>query len=146
MNRTPQQTAFIDALINGTGHLCLRARAGTGKTTTILEAVDDYVAKFPRHEITICAFGKPIQKEIDKKLQARGHTIWKTVQAATSHSLGFGMVRFVFKPDVNEYKVRDMVKARNEGGVYIEYRNQSGDLCCRESITGFGYNRPGSAS
>jgi uncharacterized protein len=28
----------------------------------------------------------------------------------------------------------------------IEYRNQSGDLCCRESITGFGYNRPGSAS
>ena len=27
-----------------------------------------------------------------------------------------------------------------------EYRNQKGELCCRESITGFGYNRPGGAS
>jgi len=58
---TAQQTAFVNAVVKGKGHKCLRARAGTGKTSTIIAAAVDYIKVFPSHKVAICAFGNAIQ-------------------------------------------------------------------------------------
>ena len=141
MQRTQQQTDFIDALLDTVANIALVARAGTGKTTTILEAVDDYVAINPDADITVCCFGKGIQQEIDKKLQARGHKNWKKVQAATSHSMGWSVVRFAFRlsnSDINKHKVADLINAQNDM-VYRDFGGQIGDLVGFAKLDGFGF-------
>lgn len=138
---TPQQTKFFDTLLSTTGHLCLRARAGTGKTTAILEAIDRYVVKYPHHEVLVCCFGKAIKVEIAGKLQARGHTDWRKIQASTSHSMGWGLVRFAFKltnDDIDDNKVRDLIRAQN-GEIYHSYAGQIQDLVSYAKLEGFGF-------
>lgn len=107
---TAQQQAFISALTGTSNHLALVARAGCGKTSTILEGVDAIAKKYPRAEQLVCAFNKSIADEVAEKLRERGHTDWRTVQAATLHSLGFGLLKFMFKPKIDEKKVRIIVQ------------------------------------
>lgn len=107
---TKQQADFLTALTSSTGHLALVARAGCGKTSTILMGVDAVAAKYPRAEQLVCAFNKSIADEVGGKLKAAGHTDWRTVQAATLHSLGFGLLKFLFKPTIEEKKVRNIVQ------------------------------------
>jgi superfamily I DNA/RNA helicase len=67
-------------------HLVVRARAGTGKTTTILEGVKR-VPKTLR--VIVCAFNTRIRKELVTrldKLQAQGEC--RNVEARTLHSIG----------------------------------------------------------
>src|SRR5262245_62870780 len=142
MERTPQQVDFIDKLLDPTsGHLCLRARAGTGKTTTILEAVDDYAARHPSHELLICCFGKGIQREIEAKLAKRGHSDWRKIQASTSHSMGWGLVRFAFKlskEQINKNKVRDIIKVQNDE-IYDMFGSQIEDLVYYDKMEDWGF-------
>ena len=138
MQLTSQQRGFVNAVVNGSGHKCLRARAGTGKTSTILAAVQDYVKVHPTHEIAVCAFGKAIQQEIDAKLKKAGID-WKQCSAVTSHSMGFGLVRFVFKGvKVDNNKVRDILRSRNEP-VFSEFFGPIGDLVHLAKLEGFGF-------
>jgi superfamily I DNA/RNA helicase len=65
------------------GNLIVRARAGTGKTTTILRAVDFA----PERAILIAAFNKRIQEELAARLSNPNAT------ALTLHSLGYRMLR-----------------------------------------------------
>lgn len=121
---TAQQASFLDALCNTTSNLALVARAGCGKTSTILLGVDAYTHFFPRAEIIVCAYNKAIAKEVKDKLIARGHTDWRRVSATTIHSLGYGLLKFVFKskiegdeedPTVPANKVRHLVdKMKND--------------------------------
>jgi DNA helicase-2/ATP-dependent DNA helicase PcrA len=106
---TAQQQAFLVALTSTTGHLALVARAGCGKTSTILMGVDAVAAKQPRAEQLVCAFNKSIADEVGEKLKEAGHRDWRTVQSATLHSLGFGLLKYVFKPVIEEKKVRNIV-------------------------------------
>lgn len=77
-----QQKDIFNWFKNGGDNLVVRARAGTGKTTTIVEAV-----KFaPEERILLAAFNKKIAVELEERLPA-GAT------AKTLHSLGFGFVR-----------------------------------------------------
>jgi DNA helicase-2/ATP-dependent DNA helicase PcrA len=138
MKLTTQQQAFIDAVVDGKGHKCLRARAGTGKTSTILETVSAYAKKHPTHEIAICAFGKAIQVEIDAKLKARDID-WKQCQAVTTHSMGFGLVRFAFKGvKVDSNKVRDLMRAEN-APVFDTYFGAITELVHLAKLEGFGF-------
>lgn len=128
MTPTPQQASFIEALLTTSNHIALVARAGTGKTSTILMAVQAYAKEFPFEEILVCAFNKAIADEVSEKLQKLGFGKWtKTddgrsiapkVTASTLHSMGMGLVRFAFgskdRPvEVNDKKVRDLVDASN---------------------------------
>lgn len=65
------------------GNLVVRARAGTGKTTTIIEAIN-YA---PEDRILLAAFNKNIATELSTKLKN------PKAEAKTLHSLGFGFVR-----------------------------------------------------
>jgi superfamily I DNA/RNA helicase len=144
MDRTTQQQNFITTVINsvkqhgGGRHFCLRARAGTGKSATVLELVDDYTREFPTHEATLCAFGNAAAAELKAKLEKRGHTDWRRISAATIHSLGYGLVKFVFKPKVEEHKVRDLLDAQNSDVC----REHSATICRLVSyakLEGFGF-------
>src|ERR1700755_1640467 len=110
MKRTAQQQTFITTVIGaakagGGRNFCLRARAGTGKSSTLIEFVDDYAVEFPNHEITLCAYNNSAAKELKVKLEEHGHTDWRKISAATIHSLGNGLVRFAFRnPKVEEHK------------------------------------------
>lgn len=155
---TAQQQAFLDALLDSTaGHLCLRARAGTGKTSTILMATDAYARANPSHEILICAYNKAIADEVREKLHERGHGEWKqdpktgrrippTVQAATAHALGLSTIKFLFKPEIDDKKVRKIVDRHTEGmnapeerGVYQQYGAQIVQLVRYAKQAGFGF-------
>lgn len=84
-NRTwsEQQKAIFEWFAHGVGNLLVRARAGTGKTTTIIAAVAFAVAD----KILLCAFNKRIQQELQKRLPAG------QVEAKTLHALGFAFIR-----------------------------------------------------
>lgn len=146
MNRTHQQQDFISAILQaamagGGRNFALRARAGTGKTSTCLDLIDDYVRAFPRHEVTICAFGAKPAEELKEKLIKRGHTDWKRVNASTIHSLGFGLLKYPFKltrDDVNDNKVRDLCDRQN-GDVYREYTALICQLVNFAKLEGFGF-------
>jgi superfamily I DNA/RNA helicase len=64
-------------------HLVVRARAGTGKTTTILEGIN----RAPEKNIILCAFNKRIAEELQTRITN------PRAKAQTLHSLGFGLVR-----------------------------------------------------
>lgn len=135
MADTQQQIDFLNALCNTFDNLALVARAGSGKTTTILRGVAEYHKKFPYHEITVCAYNKAIADEVGAKLKAQGHTTeWITdestgrripprIQAATLHSLGYGLLRPIFKSTIDEDKVKKLIAERNDF-VYREYPAQ----------------------
>jgi len=113
---TIQQQAFIAAVAACTGNLALLARAGTGKTTTILHAVDAVRAARPDLSVTVCAYNKAIADEVGAKLKRNGHDDWKQVGAATAHAMGWGLVRFAFRnPKVDANKVRDIVRTIVDG-------------------------------
>lgn len=65
------------------GHLVIRARAGTGKTTTILEAI----TFAPEERILIAAFNKGIKLELDKR------NTNPSAVAMTLHGIGFRQIR-----------------------------------------------------
>jgi superfamily I DNA/RNA helicase len=64
-------------------NLVVRARAGTGKTTTILEGIN----RAPEKNIVLCAFNKRIADELATRITN------PNAKAQTLHSLGFALVR-----------------------------------------------------
>ena len=64
-------------------HLVVRARAGTGKTTTIIEGVN----RAPESSILLCAFNKKIADDLTKRI-SNPHA-----EAKTLHSVGYQAVR-----------------------------------------------------
>jgi DNA helicase-2/ATP-dependent DNA helicase PcrA len=111
MNFSTQQAAFIDWAQNGSGSCVLEAVAGSGKTTTILAAVENM-----RGCSAILAYNKKIAEEIKGKLQARGID-WKRANAGTVHSFGFNAYRKTFpNVQVNEYKVANLIDAAIDAG------------------------------
>jgi superfamily I DNA/RNA helicase len=114
MKPTPQQQAITQEILNGRDNVLVRARAGCGKTSQILMATQAIAAVHPRAEVTICAFNKAIADEIKARLEAAGLSDWKRYQGATLHSLAFGLLRFAFKPAIDDKKVRNIVKGLND--------------------------------
>jgi superfamily I DNA/RNA helicase len=80
-----QQQSIFDWFASGTGNLVVQARAGTGKTTTILAAV----RRAPEKRIMLCAFNKLIADE----LTSRVADLRPRVEAKTLHSLGFDCLK-----------------------------------------------------
>lgn len=82
MNWTEQQERIFDFVANGTGNAVVEAYAGTGKTTTIVEAVN----RVPRGKrVLFVAFNKVIAEELKRRLPAGA-------DAMTLHSLGLKAV------------------------------------------------------
>ncbi|WP_434345497.1 UvrD-helicase domain-containing protein [Myxococcus virescens] len=82
-----QQNAIFDFFATGKGNAVVRARAGTGKTTTILEGI----SYAPERAIVLAAFNKRIADELVAKLKNPAAT------AKTLHGLGFAALRTYWK-------------------------------------------------
>ena len=78
-----QQGRIFAWFESGSGNLIVRARAGTGKTTTIIEGAQ----RAPETRILLAAFNKSIQKELEARITS------PNVSAKTLHGLGFSFLR-----------------------------------------------------
>lgn len=78
-NWSPQQQLIFNWFKASGGNLVVRARAGTGKTTTILEGI----RYAPERSILLAAFNKRIAEELKLKLSN------PNAEAKTLHSLGY---------------------------------------------------------
>lgn len=81
-----QQQNFVDCIKNEKVNIILQARAGTGKTTTIMAAVEDIV-KERLGQCAILAYNKAIAEELKHRLLEKGID-WKSAEAGTVHSFG----------------------------------------------------------
>lgn len=95
-----QQQAVVDWVLNGTGSLNLIARAGCGKTFTLVQGVVRTVVEHDLGELAIMAYNKSAADEFKHRISLLGKetsdarfTDWRRVQAGTVHSFGFGAVR-----------------------------------------------------
>ena len=82
-NPSEQQQAIFGWFEKESGNLVVRARAGTGKTTTILEAI----THAPESNILLAAFNKRIAEELNARLTN------PKAQAKTLHAVGFALVK-----------------------------------------------------
>ncbi len=90
------------------GHLVVRARAGTGKTTTIVEMVKRWVAANPGKRAIVCAFNVRIAAELKKRFIG-----FMGVEVLTLHALGFRCIR----PYRDRLIVEDKKKVIAAGGM-----------------------------
>ncbi len=85
------------SLVTVATDLIVRARAGTGKTTTIIEGVKRYVdacrAVGTRTRVLVAAFNKEIATELEARIKGYEGNI----DAKTLHALGFMFVRMAWK-------------------------------------------------
>lgn len=86
IQRSPQQQDFIDCMKKEKSNIILRARAGCGKTTTIMDAVQEIAAN-RLGQCAILAYNKSISEELKHRIQKMGID-WKQAEAGTVHSFG----------------------------------------------------------
>lgn len=79
-----QQNRIFEWFATGRGNLCVRARAGTGKTTTIIEAT----ARAPEQAQLVAAFNRRIAQELERKIRDVGGR----AEAKTLHGIGYSVV------------------------------------------------------
>jgi DNA helicase-2/ATP-dependent DNA helicase PcrA len=108
-----QQSAVIHWVLEGSGSLELMARAGCGKTFTLMRVVRTIVEN-NLGECVLMAYNKKIADEIKFKLEEAKFD-WKKAQAGTVHSLGFSAWRRM-APNVQ-------VDARKMETIVAELRN-----------------------
>lgn len=99
---SPQQDAVFSWFSSGSGNLVVRARAGTGKTTTVIEGI----SRAPEPSILLAAFNKRIAEELGARLTSgRG-------EARTLHALGYGIVRRYWEHvRLDDSRDRDLARA-----------------------------------
>ncbi len=97
---SPQQNAFFDAAVNTRDSILLEAVAGSGKTTSLLEAAKRMQGQ---GNIAILAYNKKIAEEIKAKIE--GKTEYRHVRAGTVHSFGFGALRYSVEKNGQKIKV-----------------------------------------
>ncbi len=100
---SPEQQAIFDEIEHGRGHLIVDAKAGTGKTTTLVHGCELMDGK-----VFFGAYNAKIAKEIREKVKHLPN-----VYAKTFHAAGMGALNFRFphlkNQDPNPNKVRDLV-------------------------------------
>ena len=123
-NLNPQQSALINWIRDGEGSMNLVARAGTGKTYTLMQAVGEII-KNNSASIAIMAYNKSASNEFESRLEMLGFRTGQ-VTPGTVHSFGFRAWRQVApRVKVEGNKVRDLVDARRrEGIVYEQFWSQ----------------------
>jgi len=100
-----EQVNFWSELIDGTSHIILEARAGSGKTFSCIEGAKKHVDMHgDEFKIIMVAYNKSIASELQAKVP-------EGVEACTMHSLGFKAVRdAVGKVKVDNWKTINLLE------------------------------------
>lgn len=107
MKWNKQQLEIFEQIKNDEGpHLTIEARAGTGKTSTILGSLPH---TNPDHRVLVCAFNKNIQLEIADKISKLPDV--EGIDVRTLHSIGMGALRSVKRDfQVDRWRTSALVK------------------------------------
>jgi superfamily I DNA/RNA helicase len=98
---SPQQATVFDWITNGTGSCVLEAVAGSGKTTTLVKALN-----LMSGSIFFGAYNKKIAVEIESRAPSKDGLV-----ISTMHAAGFSAWRNATRhPQVNGDKVRDIFR------------------------------------
>lgn len=110
LNWSNYQNDIFDFVKNGTGHAVIEAVAGSGKTTTLVEALNH---TSPSLKIGFVAFNKHIATELSRRAPSHVHV-------STLHSLGLQNIRNSIegKITVNKSKMWRLLKSYIEGIVH----------------------------
>jgi len=119
---SPQQQGIFDFIQSGEGNCAVDAKAGTGKTTTIVNSME-FIPK--NKKIAFVAFSKLIQTELSERLP-------KEVDCSTLHAFGFNCIKKVYgkyikvekdkkKLVLNEFVNRIATEQKLEDGDKIEF-------------------------
>jgi len=106
-----QQAAFFNWIDSGSGSAMLEAVAGSGKTTTLLQAL-------PRTSGTVAfvAFGKKIAEEIKARIARDGLDPQGRITASTVHALGLQIYRNHYpRAKVDDKKLWNLATATPDG-------------------------------
>ncbi len=107
MNFTPSeyQQKIFDFVVKGTGNAVINAKAGSGKTTTLVESMKLIPNK---EKVLFVAFNKAIEQELSSRLKD-----YTNVDVRTYHSLGFAILRNGIgkknKVRVNDFKYTSFI-------------------------------------
>lgn len=98
MKYSKYQIDIFEEIKSGVGNLLVEACAGSGKTTTLINALNNINEN---KKVLFCAFNTDIVKELEKKIGKR-----ENVEISTIHSLGRKIIRTNLRKDIelNEYK------------------------------------------
>lgn len=98
MEYSKYQLDIFEEIKSGVGNLLVEACAGSGKTTTLINALNNINEN---KKVLFCAFNTDIVKELEKKIGKR-----ENVEISTIHSLGRKIIRTNLRKDIelNEYK------------------------------------------
>jgi superfamily I DNA/RNA helicase len=124
---SPYQKAVFKDIAKGTGHTIVIARAGSSKTSSLVEG-SRYLSR--AQKVLFCAFNKVIAEELKNRLP-------DFVSCSTLHSLGYRGVRQRFgKVDVDKFKTINIV----EGLIGKEKKDLNENLCqtislCKATLT-----------
>jgi DNA helicase-2/ATP-dependent DNA helicase PcrA len=100
-NPTPQQAALRNAILNDTRSIELNAKAGSGKTTTVL-----WATQFMEGRAIVMAYNKKIATELQSRIRPED---LGRVEASTFHSAGMRLWKQVAKRAVvDERKVEKL--------------------------------------
>src|SRR6185312_9814990 len=91
---SPQQQAVLDWSDNDKGSLILEARAGCGKSSTLINLVEHIIKQNSYTSIFVGAYNRPIADEFKAHLQASGIN-WQNANANTWHGAGLAAWRKV---------------------------------------------------
>jgi DNA helicase II / ATP-dependent DNA helicase PcrA len=98
---TDEQVNIYNWVENGEGHLLIKARAGSGKTTTLVE-----ICRLlpPNESATFLAFNRHIKEELSDRLP-------KSVFCYTAHGLGYNAIMRKYKDcEINHFKADAVIQ------------------------------------
>lgn len=136
-----QQHPILQWVLEGSGSAELMARAGCGKTYTLLQVVEAII-EGRLGDVALMAYNKKIADEIKAKLIAAGYD-WKKAQAGTVHSFGLAAWKKI-APNlvVDEDKLSKIIKQeafRHDNMVYVHCAMAIEKLCTFAKQRAFGH-------
>lgn len=144
LHTSPQQTAVIEWIYAERGSLQLLARAGCGKTYTLVQAVIA-VTRAQRGDIALMAFNKKIAAELKAKVESLGYD-WRQAQVGTCHSFGYAAWRKTApNVEVNTSKLDEIIAQegyRPNGQIYMQCPTAISRLCSLAKQQAFGHLAP----
>lgn len=106
-----QQAAFFDWISNGSGSAMLEAVAGSGKTTTLLQALP-----LTSGAVAFVAFGKKIAEEIKARIARDNLDSQNRITASTVHAMGLQIYRNHYpRAKVDDKKLWNLATATPDG-------------------------------
>jgi DNA helicase-2/ATP-dependent DNA helicase PcrA len=144
MNLTKQQQNFISAVLEGEHNVTLVARAGTGKTSTIIQTIDACTTSSSKSNL-VCAYNKSIEIELTARLKGLGINNWQLARARTAHASGLDMIKSAFGGvEIDGKKVQNILRDPDfwngaDLNLIDKFFPQIAQLVSLAKLSGFGY-------